>query len=203
MNQESVSVLIWQSGRAKQFGVVISLRRSSTEDCDAVIGYPGIPNVRQTMRNGDAVLLETPQDGIVEVRVIAIHPSRVEFLLSQVSPRSGFAAGAFEGDPNNAPFEEAELRKVAESISSVKSELARQNVLMPEQLSLVTRKLDEIQIAASRLGRKDWITYVAGALSSTCISAAFAPDVTKSVFLAVNAGFSWLFTSAALLLQRT
>ncbi len=201
MNQESLTVFLWQSGRAKQFGVVVSLRRSSTEDCDAVIGYPGIPNLVQTMRTGDAVLMETPQQGIVEVRAIAVHPSRVEFLLTQVSPLSGFAAGAFEADPNNSPFDEAELRRIVESISNVKADLTRQGRLLPEQLSLVTRKLDEIQAAATRLGRKDWITYVAGALTSTCISAAFAPEVTKSVFLAVNAAFSWLFASGALLLR--
>lgn len=201
MNQETLSVLIWQSGRAKQFGVVISLRRSSTEDCDAVIGYPGIPNIVQTMQTGDAVLIETPQSGIVEVRAVAVHPSRVEFLLTQVSPLSGFAGGAFEGDPNNSSFSEAELHRIAESISSVKADLSRQGKLLPEQLGLVTRKLDEIQDAAARLGRKDWITYVAGALTSTCISAAFAPEITKSVFLAVNAAFTWLFASGVLLLH--
>jgi hypothetical protein len=202
MKQETVSVLPWASGRLKQFGVVISLRRSSTEDCDAILGYPGLPNVAQTMRNGDAVLLETTHDGIIEVRAMAIYSSRVEFLVSQVSPRPGFAAGAFDADPNNAPFDESELRKIAQSIATSKQELARTSTLLPEQLGLVSRKLDEIQAAASRLGRKDWINYVAGALTSTCISAAFAPEVTKNIFAVLNAAFSWLFTSAALLLHR-
>jgi hypothetical protein len=148
------------------------------------------------------VLMETPEQGIIEVRATDIFPSRVQFLLTQVSPRSGFAAGAVDDDPNNAPFDGAELQKIAESISSVKAELRRNGRLMPEQLALVSRKLDEIQAAAGRMGRKDWITYVAGALTSTCISAAFAPEVTKSIFLALNAAFSWLFASGALLIQR-
>lgn len=202
MQQESLSVLLWQSGRAKILGVIVSLRRSTTDECEAVIGYPGVPNVIQTLRNGDTVLMETPQSGIVEVRAIAIHPSRAEFLLTQVSPRSGFAAGAFDSDPNNSPFSEVELLRVAQSIAAVKADLTRQGRLLPEQLSLVARKLDEIQGAAGRLGRKDWINYVAGAMTSICISAAFAPGATKHIFLAINAAFTWLFASGPLLLQR-
>ncbi len=202
MKQETISVLSWASGRPKQVGIVLSLRRSSAEDCDVVIGYPGLPNVTRTMTNGDATLFETTHDGIVEVRAIALYPSRVDFLVTQVSPRGGFIAGAVEVDPNNAPFDEIELRRVAESVSEVKKELSRRNQASPEHLDLLFRKLDEIQNAAGRMGRKDWINYVAGALTSTCISAAFAPDVTKSIFLAVNSAFIWLFANGMLLLQH-
>lgn len=201
MKQETISVVSWASGRPKHVGIVLSLRRTSSEDCDVVIGYPGLPNVTRTMTNGDATLFETTHDGMVEVRAIALYPSRAEFLVTQVSPRSGFAAGAAEADPTNAPFDELELRRVAESVSQVKAELSRRKQAPPEQLDLVFRKLDEIQIAAGRMGRKDWINYVAGALTSTCISAAFAPEVTKSVFLAVNLAFTWLFANGMLLLQ--
>lgn len=202
MQQESLSVLLWQSGHAKNLGIIVSLRRSSTDECEAVIGYPGVPNVKQTLRNGDTVLMETPLSGVIEVRAIAIYPSRAEFLLTQVSPQSGFAAGAFDSDPNNSPFSEVELLRISKSIAAVKADLARQGKLLPEQLSLVTRKLDEIESASRRLGRKDWINYVAGAMTSVCISAAFAPDAARHVFLAINTAFSWLFAGGALLLQR-
>ena len=201
MKQETISVVQWASGRPKQFGIVLSLRRIEADQCDVVMGYPGIPNVIQTMKNGDAALLETTHDGIVEIRAIAVYSSRVEFLLSQVSPRSGFAAGAVDSDPNNAPFDESELRRIGESIASIKTELARRNTIPSEQLSLVFRKLEEIEGAASRMGRKDWINYVAGTLTAICIAAAFAPEVAKSMFMTVNSEFAWLFSSGLILLQ--
>ena len=137
----------------------------------------------------------------LKIRAIAIFPSRTEFLVTQVSPRGGLGAGAVDVDPNNALFDETELARVGQSIAEIKAALSRRKDMPPEQLDLVSRKLDEIQLAAGRMGRKDWINYVAGALTSICISGAFAPDVTRNVFAVVNAAFTWLFANGLLLLQ--
>ena len=178
------------------------MRRSSTEECEAVVGYPGLQNVNHVFRNGDVVLIETPQHGIVEVRAIPINSSRVEFLLTQVSPNSGFSAGAFDGDPSNSKFSESELVRIAKSLSNAKIDLQANANLNSEQLDLVLRKLDDIELAADRLGRKDWINYVAGTLTSVCISAAFTPEIAKFIFKSINSAFSWLFANGALLLLR-
>ncbi len=201
MKQETITVHERNSGRVKLGGIILSLRRASSAFCEVVIGYPGMPNVVQKMNNGDAALYETTQDGIIEVRAIGLYPSQAEFLVTQVSPRVGFLAGAVDSDPNNAPFNEQELAQVAQSVVEINQELSIRSDIAPEQLALISRKLAEIQDAARRMGRKDWINYVAGALTSTCISAAFAPEVTKGIFLAVNSAFSWLFVNGLLLLQ--
>jgi hypothetical protein len=155
------------------------------------------------METGDAVLLETPSDGLLEVRLIehSYQGDSIDLLISQVSPRSGLLAGAAEIDPENTSFGEEELRRIAVSIESIKKHTAAMPDLNPEQVQLLARKLDEIQAASTRMGRKDWINYVAGSVTSVCISAAFAPDLTRKVFSAVNAAFSWFFASGVLLFQ--
>jgi hypothetical protein len=174
---------------------------SAYESCEVVIGYPGQPNVKQKLTVGDAVLYETTDGGILEVRATALHGTSAEFTVTEVAPRFGLGAGIVGDDPTNLPFTEAERERIAESIKEVKAELAASGRHTAEQLSLINRKLDEIAAASERLGRKDWLNYVAGSLTGLCISAAFAPDVTKSLFQAVNSAFSWLFNNAPALLQ--
>ncbi len=203
MKTESLVISKHSSGHVKFTSLIISIRHVGQTECEVVIGNPGLPNVTRKMENGDAVLYETTQDGIIEVRMVGLNfmSDTAKFLVSQVSPMARLLAGTLNTDPNNSPFNEAELAQIAESIANAKVELRKISNLVPEQLELLGRKLDEIQVAAQRMGRKDWINYVAGSLTSVCISAAFAPEITKSIFQAVNVAFVWLFTNGILLLQ--
>lgn len=202
MQQETIAIGQYTSGSASFSRLVVSVPKMSPyESCDVVIGYPGLPNVKQRFSVGDAVLYETTEDGILEVRAAAIHGASVDFIVSQVSPRFGLGAALLTNDPSNLPFTEAERERIAQSVSAVKTTLAESGRHTTEQLSLINRKLDEIAAASERLGRKDWLNYVAGSLTGLCISAAFAPDTTKSFFTAVNSAFSWLFSNAPALLQ--
>lgn len=200
MKQETIRVDRFKSGRVPFSGLIVSVRTiDAYSSCEAVIGYPGLPNVKEQLTVGDAVLYETTEDGILEVRATALHDFSAEFTVSQVSPRIGLAAGLLSDDPSNLPFSEAELERIAESVSEAKAELADSGKYAEEQLSLIGRKLDEIKSASQRLGRKDWLNYVAGSLTSLCISAAFAPDVTRGLFTTVNAAFAWLFINTPVL----
>ena len=203
MQRERLQVTQKKTGLAERSNLVITLRRIEPLDCKVVVGCPGLPNILQTMQTGDAVLLETPSDGLLEVRLIEHNypGSNVEFLISQISPRSGLMAGAAEIESDNMPFSDSELARIATSIENVKERLTEISELEPEQVQLLSRKLDQIQAASSRMGRKDWVNYVAGYLTSICVSAAFAPDTTRSVFQAVNAAFAWFFASGVLLFQ--
>lgn len=202
MQQVSIEVQQYRSGSVPFSRLVISVPQvSAFASCDVVIGFPGLPNVKQRLGVGDAVLFETTEDGILEVRAAALHGSSAEFIVSQVSPRFGIGAALLTNDPTNLPFAEAERERIAQSISAVKTKLSESGRYTAEQLSLINRKLDEIAAASERLGRKDWLNYVAGSLTGLCISAAFAPDVTRSFFATVNSAFSWLFSNAPALLQ--
>lgn len=126
---------------------------------------------------------------------------QASFLISEVSPRRGLAAGFVSSDPYNLPFSRKELTQVSESIVQVKAQLASSDALTEEQLDLVVRKLDEIRAGSERFGRKDWMNWAAGTLTGLCISAAFAPEVTKAIFEAMGSAFLWLFTGAVALLR--
>lgn len=201
MQRERLRVTERRTGIAEHSTLVITMRNVLPTNCVVVIGYPGLPNLTEAMEAGDAVLIETPADGLLEVRLIEhdYQKSTGDFLISQVSPRQGLLAGAAEVDPSNSPFGEDELRLVAASIESVKQKLTELTDLKPEHVQLLSRKLDEIQLASTRLGRKDWVNYVAGSLTSVCISAAFSPEITRKIFSAVNAAFAWFFSSGVLL----
>jgi hypothetical protein len=208
MKQSAVFVKVEGSGLPKFGNIIISVKDITNGICNVLIGYPGLPNVNRKMSIGQTVLFETPMDGVLEVRVFGIgrgmdygiNSFGAEFLVTQVSPRMGIAAGFVGEDPNNSSFSAIELGQIAESIRGVKLDLSQRSDIVPEQLDLIVRRLDEIQSASERLGRKDWINYVAGTLTSLCISAAFSPEVTKTLFQSVNSAFFWLFNNAPLLL---
>lgn len=201
MKSSQLTIKAHSSGQIEFTGLIISLRSVLGTFCEAVIGYPGLPNVERNLYNGDAVLYETTESGTIEVRVIGISGVQVEFLVTQVAPKIGLLAGGANVDPNNSPFNPAELQRVRESLESLKSQIQRGALLAPEQFDLLSRKIDEIQSASERMGRKDWINYVAGSLTALCFHAAFAPEVTREIFTAANSAFTWLFSTGILLLQ--
>jgi hypothetical protein len=200
MNSETVKILNNKSVRLKESGLILTVRSAGSRGSTVVIGYPGLPNETWNAETGDALLFETPTAGLYEVRVFSQNSGEVEFFVTQVSPRPGIAGAFVTSEPSNSPFTHEELDRISASLSEVKDSLKSQAVLLPEELALIEKKLDEIESASRRLGRKDWINYAAGAITSTCASAAFAPEVAKSIFLSLNSAFSWLFHHALLLL---
>jgi hypothetical protein len=203
VQSEALVIRLRDSGISETTGMIITVRQIKQLEVDVAVGYPGIPNTVGLMRPGDAVLLETPSRGLLEARLLSFsyQADITKFLVTEVSPRIGLVAGAADIDPANTPFTESQLGQISNSIQEARESVSGIQGLQPEQIQLVQRKLDEILDAASRMGRKDWVNYVAGSLTSVCIAGAFAPDVTRGIFSAVNAAFAWLFTSGILLIQ--
>jgi hypothetical protein len=180
--------------------LILTVRRIYGDSCTVVVGCPGLKNVVKDMSIGDAVLYETPSDGILDVRVLTINGIKVGLLVSQVSPRFGIAGGFVDEASDNSPFSSNELTHIASSVTNIKKELTQRDDIEAEKLELISRKLDEIQAASGRLGRKDWINYVTGTLTSLCISTAFSPELSKTLFVTVSSAFTWLFDNALKLL---
>jgi hypothetical protein len=201
--QQSLEIYERNSELADVGNLIVSVRYINVDNhcCEITVGSPGLPNVVKTMYTGDAVLFETPTHGILEVRMMAHNSVKVDFLVSQVSPHLGIAGGVISDDPSNIAFTQEEIHQIADSINKVQDELAKSGNYSSEQLELINRKLGEIQDASNRLGRKDWINYVAGSITGLCISAAFSPDTTKDLFKSINGAFSWLFNNALQLLS--
>jgi len=86
-----------------------------------------------------------------------------------------------------------ELAKIADSLHRIRLALSARSDITPEQVDLISRKLDEMRAASERLGRKDWMSYAVGTLTGIVITAAFDREVAKALFQAAGAALSWLF----------
>lgn len=170
-------------------------RKLRPDTVDLVIGAPGLPNVKRELQLGDAVLYQLPDFGVVEVRVVDIG-TPVKVLITEVSPRRGFAAAYASEVSDNAQFGSDESIRVAGDLKKVVAQIAARTDVTPEQLALLKTKIDEIADASTRLGRKDWIMFSAGTLTNVVVGAAFAPEAAKALFTALNIHLSWVFQNA-------
>ena len=136
MYQTEISVLQFGSAKVKNTQLIISIPNKTTNQCDVSIGYVGMPNSTHKMKVGDNAFFETPTDGTFEVRLVKISAYHGHFLVSRISPRSGLTAGIATDDVNNKSFSSSELERVVESISQLKSNLARSSAFQREQLDL-------------------------------------------------------------------
>jgi hypothetical protein len=198
-----------QSYHAKDLSLVISsdgvwyvpnpkgepYRNLKSDAVDLVIGAPGLPNVKKELQLGETVLYQTPDFGVVEIRVVEIGIP-VKLLISEVSPRRGFAASLKIEEFENASFASDETAKIAKGLASVAARMAVRPDVTSQQLAMLNSKLEEITEASARLGRKDWILFAAGTLTNLIVGAAFAPEAAKALFSALNTELSWVFQNA-------
>lgn len=200
MVQEQLVIEKKSSKLAKLGGLIVTLRKTSVHDVDLIIGSPGFPNLERTLQLGDAVLFETPEAGLLEVRVMSIRTLDIEILVSQISPRPGIAGGFVDSDPSNSSFTKTEIRKIAESVEHIRLEMSKRNDVKPEQLDFIYRKLEEMRLAGERLGRKDWKNLAIGTLTGIIFNAALGPDIGKALFQVAGTALSWLFNDGLNLL---
>ena len=125
--------------------------------------------------------------------MVRIEISKADVLVSQVSPQQGIRAGFAESDAGNAPFATPEIARISQGLQEVREAMVQRRDLNAEQVDLISRKLDEMQEAAERLGRRDWINLAIGTLTTTIVSAALGPDAGRGLFQALGSALAWLF----------
>ncbi len=199
MDYEQLTVLSGNSGRAQRSRMIVSVASTSNERATLVIGRPGLPNLDVTLTVGGAVLFETPE-GLFEVRALSINTIRVEVLLTRVVPTPGITAGFADQDVSNTRFSQEERRRIAASLDQIRDDISKRADLSEKQLEFLNRKLAEIAAASERLGRKDWLNYMLGGLSSIIFGAAFAPDAARDLMRTAGTAMSWLYGHGFLLL---
>ena len=101
----------------------------------------------------------------------------------------------------NPPFQKDEIAEIRRSVDAMYLAMSKRPDVSREQLDLIQRSLTEIADASQRLGRKDWIMFVAGTLSNICVGAAFAPEAAKALFKFANQSLGWVFQNALRLLS--
>ena len=134
MKQETVKISEGSSSSVGFSSLILSVRRAYFNSCELVVGYPGLKNVVKKMDIGGTVLYETPNDGILEVRLVSINSANAGFLVSQVSPRLGIIGGFVDEDFNNSPFSSNELTQIANSVTNINKELTQRDDIAVEQL---------------------------------------------------------------------
>lgn len=178
---------------ARNHGLVITVKDWSSASATIVYGAPGAINASKKFELGDASLYETPTHGIVEVRLMSITNGQAEVLVTKVSPRLGFATATNATDEENKPFTTEEVLHIKENIEKIKIGLSASGKFSPEQEQFLSAKFSEIVAASERMGRKDWIMYVSGTLTSVITSAAFDPAAASALISAFNANLDWVF----------
>lgn len=177
--------------------LVVSGRKVAYGSATLTVGRPGMPNLTTTLGLGEAVLFETPE-GTLEIRVLKSTPGFADVLITQLSPRPGLAGGFVDQTSENQAFSEQELKQISESIDRIRLQLQERGDVTSEQMDLISRKLGEMEQAASRMGRRDWMNLAVGTLTTAAVSAALTPEVTKALFRAADIALSWMFSGAVL-----
>ena len=197
METEGISqTLTIPSGSSKiahNHGLVITVKDWDSASAKIVYGAPGAINASKRFELGDAELYETPANGIVEVRLMSIKGGQVELLLTKVSPRLGFATAIDATDEQNKPFTAEEVLRIQADLDKIKISLSAGGNFSPEQQQFLSSKFSEIAAASERMGRKDWIMYVSGTLTSVITSAAFDPAAARALVSAFNTNLDWVF----------
>ena len=165
------------------------LHGTSAGDASLTIGRVGLRNFDITLPLRGVSLYETPE-GTFEIRVLLLYSTGVTLLVTRLSPQPGIAAGYVDQNPENTPFSENELDQIASSLDDIKIAMAHRDDVKPEQLRYLEEKLREMREASERLGRKDWINYAVGTLTSVVITAAFEPSVAKALLQTAGAALS-------------
>jgi hypothetical protein len=199
LDQETIEVRERSSSQAQKSGIIVTAAETSSYQAKLVVGRPGFPNVVKALEPGGALLYETP-DGLFEIRVMATYGTQVTVLLSHISPRQGIKAGFVDQDSENSPFTSIELTKIKASITEIERSIRARSDVSPEKVDFIARKLDYMQQASERMGRKDWINLALGTLSSAVAAAALPPDAARALFMAADAALSWLFGGGMTLL---
>lgn len=182
------------SKSSNAFGIIVSLRELYTNKALLVIGSPGLPNVTNEFQVGEAVLFETPNEGLIEIRYVTkVSSYSIKVLLTRVSPKLGFTAGYQDDGGQNSPFSSDERNQIKIGMETVLQSIKERADLSPEQFELISRKLDDLVAASSRLGRKDWIMYAMGNLTNVVTTAALSSEATRIILTTLNDSLGWIF----------
>jgi len=199
MLQERLTIEERTSLQSEQTGLIISAVHTSSINSEIVVGRPGLHNLEATLALGGVALFETPE-GIFEIRVLATSAYRVDLLVTKISPRPGIAAGFVDQDPENIPFLPEERARISASINEIQTAMLGRADIKSEQMDYLSERLEEMSQASERLGRKDWINYAIGTLTSIVITAAFDPPAAKALLHIAGDALTWVFGTGLRLL---
>ena len=102
-------------------------------------------------------------------------------------------------DLDNSPFTEHEHSRVQESLLRVLREVRSHNVLTSEQIELLEERLEYLIESSARLGRKDWLICVLGAVFGLVLQAGLTGEAGRYVSKIVWQAVEWAASQPVLL----
>jgi hypothetical protein len=95
---------------------------------------------------------------------------------------------------DNAPFTGPEQAQIASQMQQIRAHIIKSMPnLTADQLADVDERLDHIEEASRRLGRKDWLMLLNGAVFSLILTDLITPPVAQHILLMVFHGLGHLF----------
>jgi hypothetical protein len=102
----------------------------------------------------------------------------------------------------NSLFSAAEQSLISRHIQEIKESVKENFELSGEQLQRIEARLDEAEEASRRLGRKDWILLLSGAVFSLILTDLITAQVAEHILMMVVHGLGHLFASGGAHVRR-
>jgi hypothetical protein len=102
-------------------------------------------------------------------------------------------------DLGNSPFTEVERSRISLAVSELHRFLMSSGGHTESQIQFIATRLQHLEEASHRLGRKDWITLAMGTLTNIVVGVALAPDAARELLRTAGALLGWVVGSVHLL----
>lgn len=108
-----------------------------------------------------------------------------------------YGKGFFEGesgqDTSNTPFTGAEQAEISARIKQARDYVRTSGELKSEQIARIETRLDHIEEASTRIGRKDWLMMFNGGILSLVLADTITPQMAQHIFMLVVHGLGHFF----------
>jgi hypothetical protein len=110
--------------------------------------------------------------------------------------RTGGELPGLSGDArlSNAPFTPKEQTYLAQQLKEIHQFVERTEQLQDDQKRFLEERFAYFEESSKRLGRKDWLNLLMGALLNTVINLAIPPDKINEIFHFTSTALSQLFS---------
>jgi hypothetical protein len=101
---------------------------------------------------------------------------------------SGLLAGDRELDIENTPFSSTEQAEISARIRQAKDYITSSRELTGDQVAQVEARLDHVEEASRRIGRKDWLMLFNGAVFSLILTDLITPPAAQHIIMLTSHG---------------
>jgi hypothetical protein len=114
-------------------------------------------------------------------------------LWGELKRDKGVPAGDREQTIENTPFSSTEQAEISARIRQTKDYITSSRELTGDQVAQVEARLDHVEEASRRIGRKDWLMLFNGAIFSLILTDLITPSVAQHIVMLTIHGLGHLF----------